>query len=136
MNWTPKIEYTDMATGTIKQFTFDFPPSGDPFSEVVDHDVKQTVSNNGQRQYQYNFGRQIFAVSFQFQSQSVKSDFEYFFNKHGVKGGKFKYYPSSDDTQYFDVELDIDSIKYERIIPGNTPGTFLFDLAFKFSRIL
>lgn len=136
MNWTPKIVYNDMADGLQKSFTFDFPPSGDPFSETIDHDVKRTISSNGKRQYQYNSGRKIYSVKFQFQSESTKDKFKEFFGNHAVKGGTFNYYPSSDETEYEEWEMDIDSVKLDRIIPTNTPGQFYYDFEFKMSKLL
>jgi len=135
MNFIPKIEYVELNTGITKAFTFDSPPEGDPFNEEYKHSTTVTTSNNGTKQTQYNYGRLHLSVEFIFQSLTIKNSVVDFVNNHGVRGGKFKYYPSSDAATYETFYLDGKGVSFSRPIP-NGNGDFEYNFKMAFSRLL
>lgn len=134
-NWIPKIEYTELNTGTPKTFTFDSPPEGDPFNEERKAAVKSTRSSAGVRQTQYNYSTIVYKLKFIFQSKTLYDSFVDFFDNHAVRGGDFKYFPSSDEIDFEVFEMSSTSAKFPRPIPDGA-GDFEYDIAFNIERVL
>jgi hypothetical protein len=135
MNFIPKIEYVDIIDGLPKEFTFDSPPEGDPFNEEVKGSVKVTKSNNGRKQTQFNYIERIYKLEFLFQSEDVKASFEDFFRRHALRGGTFKYYPSSDEVDFNEYTIATRSVAFKRPIPAAIEGTFEYDFSFSIERV-
>lgn len=136
MNFTPKIEYIEINTGTPKTITFDNPPEGDPLREEYRHSKTVTNSNNGQRQTAHNYARKEYDLEFIFQSEAVKDAMLDFINNHAMLGGKFNYFIHSDEVEYEEMELEGRSFKLKRPIPAATLGEFEYDFKFKISRVI
>jgi len=135
MNFIPKIEYTDILDGLPKSFTFDSPPEGDPFGEEVRPNIKVTKSNNGRKQVQFNYLEVKYKLQFIFQSEAVKNDFDEFFKRHAVRGASFRYFPSSDEVDFFQCTLASRTVSYARPIPAATLGEFEYDFSFEIERL-
>jgi len=134
MNWIPKIEYTELLTGTPKVITFESPPESDPFNEQYKVSSTVTTSNSGAKQTAFNYIRKEYSLEFIFQSETVKNAVEDFFKNHAVRGGKFNYFPSSDEVDFEEFELDGKNISFSRPIPNGT-GDFEYNFRMKFSRL-
>lgn len=135
MNWIPKITYTEINTGLAKEFIFDSPPEGDPFNEEYKHKTTVTTSSNGTNQTQYNYGKKVYSLEFIFQSEITKEAVKDFFNNHAIRGGKFNYYPSSDEATYETFEIEGKGVSFKRPIP-NGVGGFEYDFKIKMSRTI
>lgn len=136
MNFIPKIEYTELGTGTPKTITFGNPPEGDPFGEEYKHSSTVTTSNNGQRQTQHNNVRKMYSLEFIFQTEAVKDAMVDFINNHAMRGGKFNYFIHSDEVTSEEMEIEGKSFKLKRPIPAATVGEFEYDFKFKISRVI
>lgn len=136
MNFIPKIEYVERLTGTPKSITFDSPPEGDPFGESYTYSTVETVTNNGTTQTQFNYAKKSYSLNFLFQSESVKDAMLDFINNHAIYGGKFNYFPSSDEVDSEEMELDGKSFKLKRPIPAATLGQFEYDFSLTISRVI
>lgn len=130
-NFIPKIEYIELYTNTPKTFTFDNPPEKDPFNEDIKGVYKESVSSNGNFQRQFNYIEQTFDLDFRFQSSVVTAAMDDFIKNHAMRGGVFKYYPSSDEGEYEIYRLDTTSYKKQR--PIFESGGPEFEYHFKFS---
>ena len=137
MNFIPKIEYTELGTGIVKSFTFDSPPNDDPFNEEYKPSLTRTKSNNGREQVQFNYMEKLYSLDFIFQSEAVKDAVLDWYNNHAIKGGKFDYYPSSDELDYETFNLDTRGFSLSRPIPvGDFSGAIEYDFKLKFKRVL
>ena len=134
-NYIPKIEYIEVNTLLPKSITFDSPPEDDPFNEEYKHSTTVTTSNNGSRQYSYNYGRKYYSLEFIFQSEATKLAIEDFFNNHAVRGGKFNYFPHSDEVEFEEFEIEGKDIDFGRPIPDGTGG-FEYDFKLEMSRVI
>lgn len=134
-NFTPKIEYTEINTGTPKTITFGNPPEGDPYNEEYKHRSTVTNSNNGMRQTAHNNVRKSYNLDFIFQSETVKNSMVDFINNHAMRGGKFNYFPHSDEVTSEEMEIEGKAFKLSRPIP-NGSGDFEYDFKFKISRVI
>lgn len=135
MNWIPKIEYTEKGTGAFKTFTFDSPPEGDPFNETFSASSVVKRTNNGRKQTQFNYTRQLYKLEFIFQSTALKDSFSDFMLNHALLGGSFKYYPSSDEVAYETYKSEAKEFKLARPIP-NATGDFEYDINLSLERTL
>ena len=136
MNFIPKIEYIELGTGTLKTVNFSSPHDGDPFKENFITNKVVTTSNNGKRQTQFNYNKQIFSFDFNFQSEAIKNEMEDFFLNHASRGGSFKYFIHNDEPTFEVYELDEKSLKFSRPIPSGVVGQFEYDFKFKITRVL
>ena len=134
-NYIPKIEYIELNTLVAKTILFPNPPEGDPFNERDKHSTTVTTSNNGERQYSYNYGRKYYEVEFIFQTEAIKLAVQDFFNNHAVKGGKFNYFIHSDEVDFQEFEIEGKEIDFGRPIP-NEAGDFEYDFSLSMSRVL
>ena len=134
-NFIPKIEYIELNTGTPKTITFDSPPEGDPLNEEYSHSTTVTKSNNGTRQFAYNYGDKMYDFEFIFQSQAVKDAVVDFFNNHAVRGGKFNYFIHNDEIESEEMIIEGKKLKLDRPIP-NGLGDFEYDFKLKMSRVV
>lgn len=134
-NFIPKIEYVEINTGTPKTIIFDSPPEGDPLNEEHSHSSTVTKSNNGTRQYAYNYGEKAYDLEFIFQSQAVADAVIDFFDNHAVRGGKFNYFVHSDEVEYEEMEIEGKKLKIKRPIP-NGVGDFEYDFKLSFTRVI
>lgn len=132
-NFIPKIEYIELNTLVSKSINFDSPPEGDPLNESYEHSTTVTTSNNGQKQYSYNYGRKIYEVEFLYQSEAVKLAVQDFFNNHAVKGGKFNYFIHNDEIEFEEFEITEKDITFSRPIP-NGAGDFEYNIKLLMSR--
>jgi hypothetical protein len=135
-NFTPKIEYTELNTGTPKSVNFETPPEGDPFNENYQSFSTVTNSNNGQRQTAHNYARKFYALEFIFQSETVKDEVIDFINNHATRGGKFNYFIHSDEIEFEEMELEGKKFSLDRPIPAAIAGDFEYDFKLKISRAI
>lgn len=135
-NFIPKIEYTELTTGTPKVLTFDSPPEGDPFREELRVNQRSKRSNSGVKQVQFNYAERRYTLNFTFQSETVKAAFEDFYLNHAARGGSFNYFESSDEVAFDTFELRISSVRFSRPIPAATLGEFEYDFRFSIERVL
>jgi len=137
MNFIPKIEYIELGTGVPKTITFNSPPEADPFNEEYTPSITKTKSNNGRTQVQFNYMEKLYSLEFIFQSEAVKDAVLDFYNNHAIRGGKFNYYPSSDEVDYETFYLNTRGFTLGRPIPtGDFSGSFEYDFKLKFERVL
>lgn len=134
-NYIPKIEYTEINTNIVKTITFSDPPEGDPLNEEFKHSSTVTTSSNGQRQTAHRYYRKSYEVEFLFQNETIKKQVEDFFNLHASRGGKFKYFIHSDETEFEVMEIDGKKIDFGRPIPDGSGG-FEYDFKLKMSRVV
>ena len=133
MNFIPKIEYIQYITGDAKTLTFGSPPEGDPFNESYEDNKVVTRSNNGTPLTQFNYTRKNYALSFIFQSETVRADV-ITFRDTAKRGVVFKYFPSSDEVDYEEFYLEGNGISFKRPIPSATLGEFEYDFSINMSR--
>lgn len=137
MNFIPKIEYIELGTGASKSITFDSPPNEDPFNEEYVTSSTVTRSNNGRIQTQFNYTRKVYSLAFIFQSEAVKDAMIDFINNHAMRGGKFNYFPSSDELENEEFNIQGKSFKLSRPIPvGDFTGLFEYDFSIKLERVI
>ena len=137
MNFIPKIEYIEIGTGISKTITFDSPPNEDPFNEECEPSITKTTSNNGRSQVQFNYMKKIYSLEFIFQSETTKDAVLDWYLNHAIKGGKFNYFPSSDEVESEEFELATRGFSLGRPIPvGDFSGLFEYDFKLKFERVL
>lgn len=135
MNWTPKISYTELGTGTAKTITFSSPPEKDPFNEKITGVFKKNASSDGSTQTQWSYNKQIYSVKFLFETSANKTLFETFLTDHAYQGGVFKYYPHSDESTYDTYQLIDKSVKFDRPIPDGS-NDFEYNFSFKMERVI
>lgn len=136
MNFLPKIEYTEIDSGTPKSFTFDSPPEGDPIGEKYRPSQRSKRSTAGVRQTQFNYMLKQYKLEFIFQSQITKDAFDDFYLNHASKGGEFNYFIHSDEVEFELFELDIRTYSPKRPIPAATVGEFEYDFNFTIERVI
>jgi len=134
MNWIPKIIYTPILGGSEITITFSAPPEGDPYKEEYKGIRKTTRSSSGSAQTQYNYTLKMYDLTFLFEPEATKLAFDSFVKFHCFRGGVFKYYPSSDETDYALFEFSGNSYKPSRPIPDGA-GDFEYNLKFKIERV-
>jgi len=129
-NYIPKISYTELNTGTAKDFTFSSEPEGDPYNEKLIPQSKKTRTSNGNFQVQWNYNRQEYSLEFKFQSLTLVTSFKDFLRAHAFQGGVFYYQPHSDvDTGKALFELDAKNVSFERpIFDGSTDFEYNFKM--------
>ncbi len=135
MNWQPKIEYTDLTTGTPTVLTFDGPPEGDPYNEGLKVSASSRRSTSGVRQTQWNYNIKEYKIKFRFQSNAIKILTESFLSNHAYKGGEFKYFPSSDEVDFETMEIKGKSTKFKRTLPDDS-GDFEYDFTLSMERVV
>lgn len=134
-SFIPKIEYTEINTGTPKSFTFDSPPEGDPFGERLRIVARSKRSSGGQQQTQWNYNLKEYRLRFIFQSQTLKDAFEDFIKNHAGRGGSFNYYPSEDEVDFETFEMSTTNFSFSRPIPTGVSGVFEYDLRFTIEKV-
>lgn len=130
MNYIPKITYIELKTAIPKNFTFDTPPEGDPFKESLRPKVSSKRSTAGVKQSQYSYTLRRFDVEFLYQSNALMDSFEDFFNNHASRGGEFKYFPHSDEAEFFTFQMVTTVLNKGRPLADEL-GDFLYSFKFK-----
>lgn len=133
-NFIPKIEYTELGTGTPKSVNFSDPPEGDPFSEQRRHVKRATRSLSGQQQTTFNYTLKRYQLEFLFQSETIKDEFVDFLDNHAAKGGKFNYFIHNDEAGFEEFELVGNRFPIRRPIPDGA-GDFEYNLEFTIERV-
>lgn len=136
MNFIPKIEYTELGTGTPKSFTFDSPPEGDPLSERYKPIQRSNRSTGGIRQTQHNYNLKQYRLEFIFQTETTKAAFDDFWLNHASRGGAFKYFIHSDEVDFETMELVIGSYSPKRPIPSAVIGEFEYDFKLTIEKVV
>lgn len=136
MNFIPKIEYTELGTGTPKTINFDSPPEGDPLGERYRPVQRSNRSTGGVRQTQHNYNLKQYRLEFIFQTEAVKDAFDDFWLNHASKGGAFEYFIHSDEIESETMELTIGTYSLKRPIPAATVGEFEYDFKFTAERVV
>lgn len=136
MNFIPKIEYTEIGTGTAKTITFDSPPEGDPLGERYKPIQKTTRSTSGAAQTQHNYNLKQYRLAFIFQTETVKNTFDDFWINHASRGGEFNYFISSDEVEYETFRLLIGTYSPKRPIPSAVLGEFEYDFKFTIEKVV
>ena len=136
MNFLPKITYTELNTGTPKEFTFNSPPESDPLGESYKAIQKARRSSGGKRQVQHNYNLKSYNIEFIFQPEALKDSFDDFWLNHASRGGSFNYYIHSDEVEFEVMELVIGSYKPKRPIPAATVGEFEYDFKFRIEKVV
>lgn len=134
-SYIPKIEYTELNTGTPKSFTFDSPPEGDPFGERLNVVSRAKRSSGGERQVQWNYNLKQYRLRFIFQSQTLKDSFEDFIKNHAGRGGSFNYFPSEDELDFETFEMQSTNFQFSRPVPTGVSGVFEYDLRFTIEKV-
>jgi len=135
MNFIPKIEYTELETGTPKTVTFGNPPEGDPFNEAFETRKKTKRSLSGQKQTQFDYHLKKYKVEFLFQTKTVRDAVEDFYLNHAAKGGAFNYFASSDEVEFETFELQGNGIEFPRPLPDDATD-FLYNMVINMERVL
>lgn len=133
-NYVPKIEYTDIQTGTPVSFTFSHPPANDPFNERIITDARSTRSTNGTMQTQFNYNIERFQINYQFESLATKTAVEQMIVSHTSRGGTINYFPSSDEVDFFTVDVVDRQIGFAR--PAPEGADFTYDFRLTMERVL
>jgi len=136
MNFIPKIEYTELGTGTPKTITFDSPPEGDPLGERYQSKQTSKRSTGGVKQTQHNYNLKQYRLEFIFQTEVTKLAFDDFWLNHAAKGGSFDYFIHSDEVDFEVMELVIGTYSPKRPIPAATIGEFEYDFKFTIERVV
>ena len=102
MNFIPKLEYEHPTNGTTT-ITFELPPKGDPLKEIDSIVGRETRSSSGQTQYQYNYTDKSFSLDLTFLSETIKGEVEELFHQIAKFGNAFKYFPSEDEAEFYNV---------------------------------
>ena len=103
-NYIPKIEYNHPIDGATT-INFTLPPEGDPLNEKYVTRGRETRSSNGATQYQLNYTDHSFSLKFIFLEKTTIDELQKLFDDHASLGESFKYYPSSDEADFFNVIL-------------------------------
>lgn len=135
MNFIPKIEYTELGTGTPKSITFDSPPEGDPFDEGYDAKVRENRSISGQQQVSFFHILKSYKVEFLFQSETVKDAVVDFLKNHAYLGGTFDYFPSEDEAEFETFELRRKSNNFPRPIPDAAGTDFEYNMTLEMEKV-
>lgn len=101
-NFIPKIVYTHPVDG-VTTINFTLPPEGDPLKKKKQTTGRETRSNNGDTQYQLNYSDQTFKLNFIFLEKTTIDALEKMFDDHASIGEDFNYYPSDDESEFFNV---------------------------------
>lgn len=136
MNFTPKIEYTELNTGTPKTITFDSPPEDDPLNEKYKAKQSTKRSTGGVKQTQHNYNLKEYKVKFIFQSETTKAAFDDFYLNHASRGGEFNYFIHSDEVEFETFDLKIGTYTPKRPIPSGVIGEFEYDFTFAMERVI
>ena len=135
-NFIPKIEYTELGTGTPKSILFDSPPEGAPLGESYKPIQKSKISTGGVKQTQHNYNLKQYSLEFIFQTEITKLAFDDFFLNHASRGGAFNYFIHSDEIEFETMEMLIGNYKPARPIPAATPGEFEYDFKVSMERVI
>ena len=135
MNWIPKLLYTPLAGGGEVTITFDSQPEQDPLGEEIIGNRKVTRSSDGTSQTQWNYNMQKYKLTFLYQSDTVKNALDTFFKNEAFKGNTFKWYPSSDESDFETFRFIGGSFKPFRAIPDGS-GDFEYNFDFEIERVL
>ena len=136
MNFIPKIEYTEINTGTPKTFTFGSPPEGDPLGEKFKTKAVSSRTTAGVKQTQFNYSLKRYKLEFLFQNEALKDSFEDFFLNHATRGGEFNYFIHSDEVDYETFDMVTTVLKFDRVIPSAVVGEFEYSFTFEIEKVV
>ena len=127
-NYIPKLVFAPNNPATV---VFDTPPEGDPFGEAIGTEKEQVRSVGGQLFTSEFYDYTTFTLRFILQSNAVAVRLKSLFKNLGLKGETFLYYPhSDDDTIVYGVELNSESVNFNRDHPDGQGG-FLWSFEFE-----
>jgi len=101
-NFIPKFSYVHPVDGATT-ITLTLPPTGDPLREKSATSGKETRSNLGKTQYQKNYQDHTFELNLIFLTVTEKDALEKMFDDYASFGKSFSYYPSEDESEFFNV---------------------------------
>jgi hypothetical protein len=132
-NFKPRISYDTGPT----VITFLVPPEGDPYKEQMKANNQVSVSSSGAMQCHQLFQEEILGpIKLTFVTETLADSFRTFFENWGSLKKSFTYYPHGDvSTDSGTYTLVDDDIEYKRILPGSTPGEFVYEFEFKLRRV-
>lgn len=126
-NFTPKFEYEHPVNGTTV-ITFALPSQGDPIKKKKRVKGRQTRSSTGQSQYQRNYIDQTFELDLIFITKNVLDQVEELFDDYASLENSFKYFPSSDELDFFTVIWDGSNKAFEPVATIPSGVDFIYDL--------
>ncbi len=126
-NFIPKIEYTHPVDG-LTIIDFDLPPQGDPLKENNQTVGRETRSSSGKTQYQRNYLDISYELDLVFLTKAKIDELQKFFNDHASFGRTFKYYPSNEEVDFFNVIWPGSRKRFRPIRVIASGGDFIYDL--------
>lgn len=125
MNFIPKFEYEHPTLGTTT-ITFELPPENDPLDQRFRVNGRETRSNSGQDQFQFNYVDQTFRLRLVFLTKTLIDEIKTMYDVLAFSGGTFKYFPSNDEVDFFNVVLERKEFRPRRVIRSG--ADFIYDL--------
>lgn len=126
-NFKPKFEYEHPTNGTTI-ITLDLPPTGDPLKESFETNGVESRSNAGKSQYQKNYEDHSFSLTLIFLTKQNIDDLYEMYDSFASFGSIFKYYPSSDEVDFFNVIWPGSKKSFNPVKVIRQGADFIYDL--------
>lgn len=126
-NFVPKFEYVHPVNG-VTVITLDLPPTGDPLKEAFETAGSETRSNAGKSQYQKNYQDHTYELTFIFLTKQQKDDLFEMFDSYASFGSQFKYFESSDEANFLNVEWPGSKKVFKPVKVIRSGADFIYDL--------
>jgi len=126
-NFIPKFEYEHPTEGTTT-ITFVLPPQGDPLRRQKRTKGRSTRSSTGEGQYQLNYTDETFSLDLVFLDKAIVDEVEKLFDDHASLENEFKYFPSSDELEFYTVVWDGSSKRFQPRAIIASGDDFIYDL--------
>lgn len=126
-NYIPILSFGPEEEWTV---VFDTPPEGDPLGETVGTEKEQIRSVGGRLFTADFYDYRTFSLKFILQNNALALKLKNLFETRALRGESFRYFPHSDDESIsFDVELESESVSFNRDHPDGQSG-FLWSFEF------
>jgi hypothetical protein len=133
LNYVPKLIYTHPVDGSTT-ITLTLPPEGDFFPEDKLGVGKLSKSNNGTKQFQYNYTEERNKIQLTFLTETEITALRKLYEDHALKGGSFDYYESEDEVTFITVTLRDKKFNPRRLVKETTG--FIYDLVLDIERTI
>jgi hypothetical protein len=124
VNYIPAFEYVDLSSVT-QNFSLTLPQAGDPLKERYRVNGRESRSNSGKSQFQFNYIDNSYSLDLFFLTKTEIDELKAMFDNVGQFGKTFKYFPSSDEVDFFTVYWDAKRFDPVRTIAS--AGDFIYD---------
>ena len=124
-NFIPSFEYEHPTLGTTT-ITLTLPPERDNQNRRKRVDGRETRSNSGQDQFQFNYTDESFQLRLVFLTQAQLDAIETLYDVLAFSGGSFKYFESNDEAAFETVVLERKDFRPRRVIREGSE--FIYDL--------